>query len=475
MKNRYITTTLPYVNALPHIGHALELIQADTYARAQRARGERVFFSTGVDEHGQKVYEKAQKEGKDIQAYVDYFASQFQKLRSALNLSNDAFIRTTDSKHIAAAQELWKRCAARGDIYLKKYKGLYCVGDEAFLKEGDLVDGKCPNHPTMDPIIIEEENYFFKLGNYRDQLLTLLSEEGRIVPDWRQKEVTQFITNGLEDISISRDAKRMPWGIPVPGDTTQVMYVWFDALTNYISTLGWPSDTKQFEDFWTTAYTLQFAGKDQTRFQSIIWQAMLLSAELKPTDTVFYHGFINSGGQKMSKSIGNVINPYDMVERYGTDAVRYLLLRHVHPTEDSDVTWEKLDEWYNAHLVNGLGNVTARIMKLAETYLETPVPVEDSALFPDEYTEALDTFQFHTLLDTIWKRIAKLDADITETEPFKKAKTDLSGAQMLLTKQVAQLADIAKLLSAGMPYASTTILTAIRENRKPMNLFPRQS
>lgn len=472
MTNRYITTTLPYVNADPHVGFALEIIQADFLARYWRLTGEDVFFTTGTDEHGQKIFQKAQEEGKDTKEYVDHYANEFKKLKEALNLSNDAFIRTTDEKHINAAQEIWKRCEANGDIYKKKYKGLYCVGDEAFLKENELVDGKCPNHPTMDPVEIEEENYFFKFSNYQDKLLTYLENEDVIIPDWRRKEAIEFVKNGLEDFSISREKERLSWGVPVPGDDAQVMYVWFDALTNYISTLDWP-EGEHFKTYWEDAHVLQVAGKDQVRFQSLIFQAMLMSAGVKNTDQVFYHGFITSDGQKMSKSIGNVISPYELTEKYGTDATRYLLLRHVHPVDDSDITWEKLDEWYTANLVNGIGNLTARITKLAETHLEQPIEKPEAEAFPGEYTTAIDNFKFNEALDYIWKRVGDLDKRITDEEPFKVVKTDLEKGRELIKEYMEELYLIGELLNPILPESSTIIKESVLENKKPEGLFQR--
>jgi methionyl-tRNA synthetase len=475
--NRYITTTLPYVNADPHIGFALEIVQADVMARAWRARGDDVFFTTGTDEHGQKIFQKAEKEGQEVQAYVDHFAAEFEKLRNGLNLSYDRFIRTTEPGHIAAAQEFWKRCAAGGDIYKKKYSGLYCVGDEAFVKESDLVNGRCPNHPNQELITIEEENYFFRLSAYQERLREYLSREHVVIPEWRRKEAQAFVEGGLEDFSISRETSRMSWGIPVPGDDLQVMYVWFDALTNYISTLGWSKDTEgNFKKFWENGQTVQMAGKDQVRFQSIIWQAMLMSAGIKTTDSVFYHGFITWDGQKMSKSIGNVISPYALIEKYGTDATRYLLLRHMHPTEDTDVSWERLDEWYAANLVNGIGNLVARVMKLAETYLDTPVvfTAEEIAVDP-QFQNALDAFEFTAAADVIWKHISEADEFMTARAPYKAIKVEetkeaaLADISILVTK----VARIAAHLKPFMPETSWVILAAIRENKKPENLFPR--
>src|SRR3989344_361336 len=323
----YLTTTLPYVNSEPHLGFALELVQADILARHRHLQGDEVFFNTGTDEHGMKIYRKALEVGKEPQAYVDEYAAKFKQLKKKLDLYPELhFIRTTDPMHVKAAQELWRRCKAAGDIYKKKYKGLYCVGDEAFIKESELVGGKCPAHPSMDPIEIEEENYFFRLSKYETKLHEYLSQEGVIVPEWRRKEAVQFVERGLEDFSVSRVTEKMPWGVPVPDDDTQTMYVWFDALTNYISTLGWPDDLRgEFKKFWEEGGTLQIAGKDQVRFQSIMWQAMLMSAGLPTTNTVMDHGFITSGGHKMSKSLGNVIDPIAIVDEYGADALRYFL------------------------------------------------------------------------------------------------------------------------------------------------------
>jgi len=471
---RYITTTLPYVNADPHIGFAVEILQADALARGWRLRGEEVFFSTGTDEHGQKILQAAEKAGKGVQEYVDHYAGEVQKLKDALALSPDAFIRTTDPKHIAAAQELWRRCEAAGDIYKKSYTGLYCVGCEAYKTEKELVDGKCTVHPALVLEEITEENYFFKFSKYQQQLLAYLAREESVVPEWRRAEARAFVEAGLEDFSISREQARLSWGVPVPGDDTQVMYVWFDALTNYISTLGWPDDTQgNFKKFWEEGKTLQVAGKDQVRFQSLMWQAMLASVGIKMTDQIFYHGFINSGGQKMSKSVGNVINPYDLVEKYGTDATRYMLLRHVHPTEDTDITWERLDDWYTANLVNGLGNLVARVMKLAETHLPEPVAIPEAGAFPEEYWRTIDAFEFHHAMDLVWARIQKLDERITNEEPFKVIKEDAPRGRTIIAEMAVELYWIARMLNPFMPHVNEVIKTAVKENKKPENLFPR--
>ncbi|HYE22849.1 MAG TPA: methionine--tRNA ligase [Candidatus Paceibacterota bacterium] len=470
---RYLTTTLPYVNADPHIGFALEIIQADALARMWRLNGEDVFFTTGTDEHGQKIYEAAEKKGQGVKEYVDHYANEVYKLRDVLGLTTDAFIRTTDEKHIRAAQEMWKRCEAKGDIYKKSYTGLYCVGCEAYKTEREIEERRCALHPSLELRELTEENYFFRLSAYQEKLLSYLAQSGSIVPEWRREEAINFVSGGLEDFSISRQKEKLTWGVPVPGDDSQVMYVWFDALTSYISTLGWP-ESGNFEKYWVEGTTVQMAGKDQVRFQSLMWQAMLMSADIKNTDHVFYHGFINSGGQRMSKSLGNVISPYELVEKYGTDATRYLFLRHVHPVEDSDVTWERLDEWYTANLVNGLGNLVARVMKLAEEHL-TPVALskEDVTIEP-AFTKMIEGFAFNEAMDLIFEHVGKGDEYMTEREPYKKIKTDEKDIALAdIEKLVRHLAKIAAHLTPIMPDTAEKILNAVRENKKPENLFPR--
>lgn len=476
MSARYLTTTLPYVNADPHIGFALEIIQADALVRSWRAAGNDVFFTTGTDEHGQKILQAAEKAGQDVTAYVDHYANEFKKLKEALGISDDLhFIRTTDPMHITAAQEMWRRCAASGDIYKKSYTGTYCVGCEAYKTEKDLVDGKCPIHPSLTPEVISEENYFFRFSNYQEKLLAYLEQPGVIIPEWRRDEAIAFVEGGLEDFSISREKKRLSWGVPVPGDEEHVMYVWFDALTNYISTLGWPADPiGNFNKYWEEGKTLQMAGKDQVRFQSLMWQAMLCSAGIKNTDQVFYHGFINSGGQKMSKSLGNVISPYDLVKKYGTEATRYMLLRHIHPVEDSDVTWERLDEWYTANLVNGLGNVVARVMKMAEDNLDGSVNTTPSVV-PSEYSELnwSEKFEFNRVMDVVWSHIQRLDGEITAQKPFELIKTNPTHGKELIAQLASEVGSIGNMLLPFMPATAEKILQAVKENKKPENLFPR--
>ncbi|HVY35780.1 MAG TPA: methionine--tRNA ligase [Candidatus Paceibacterota bacterium] len=478
-KSLYITTTLPYVNADPHVGFAMEAVQTDAIARYHRLHGAEVFFNTGTDEHGQKIFQKAKGENRDVVEYVDYYAGQFRKLKALLNLSNDRFIRTTDPDHIAAAQELWRRCLAAGDIYKKKYKGLYCVSDEMFVKEADLVNGRCPNHPTLDLVEIEEENYHFRLSAYQDKLLEYLSHDGVILPEWRRLEAINFVKGGLEDFSISREKSRMSWGVPVPDDDSQVMYVWFDALTNYISTLGWPDDKEgKFKKFWIDGEVVQTAGKDQVRFQSIMWQAMLMSAKIKPTDKVVYHGFINSGGQKMSKSIGNVLDPYQIVEMFrpvagecATDVLRYYLLRHVNTFDDSDMTEETIRDAYQANLANGLGNLVSRVMTMASiNEIKTRQVVLDwfdsHKTFQDQ-DQLMNNFEFDKAMNAIWSKISLCDHLIQTEEPFKLLKVDFGKAKITIEALLQYLVEITIKLRPFMPITAQKIEALIKENKKP--------
>ncbi|MBI2506871.1 MAG: methionine--tRNA ligase, partial [Candidatus Colwellbacteria bacterium] len=433
----YLTTTLPYVNAPPHIGFALELVQADTLARYNRLLGKEVFFNTGTDEHGLKIYRAAQKENKNPQEYVDEYAAKFDRLKEALSLSYNNFVRTTDPHHIASAQEFWKLCDKNGDIEKKLYQIKYCVGCELEKTDSELVDDCCPLHPNLEIEVIEEENYFFRFSDYEEKLLKLYKEQPDfVVPEKRLNEMKVFVKGGLQDFSISRLKEKMPWGVPVPGDKAHVMYVWFDALINYISAIGWPDKVDEFKKWWPV---VQLAGKDQVRQQAAMWQAMLMSAGIEPSKQIVIHGFITSGGEKMSKSRGNVIDPFLMVEKYGTDSVRYYLARHIHPFEDSDFTEEKFREAYNAHLANGLGNLTARVMKLAEAHLDKPIALPEEAAFAKEYSTAIETFEFNKAADFIWERIQGLDRRIAEEQPFVVVRDDLEKGKALIAELLQDL------------------------------------
>ncbi|KKT75695.1 MAG: Methionine-tRNA ligase [Candidatus Peregrinibacteria bacterium GW2011_GWA2_44_7] len=405
----YITTTLPYVNSDPHIGFALEIIQADAIARYQRLQGKTVIFNTGTDEHGLKIYRKAQELGQDPKAYCDEYAAKFDALKVAINLSYTHFIRTTDSHHIAAAQEFWRRCMAKGDIVKKNYKIKYCVGCELEKTESDLVEGKCPVHPSLEMESIDEENYFFKFSNYQHALLELYdSRPDFVLPSHRLTEVKRFTEGGLEDFSISRLKSKMPWGVPVPDDEAHVMYVWFDALVNYISTLGWP-EGGDFEMYWPG---VQIAGKDNLRQQSNMWQGMLMSAGLPPSKQILIHGFITSEGQKMSKSVGNVVDPFEVAREYGVDPLRFYLLREIPTTEDGDFNRERFRIVYDSDLANNLGNLVSRVLTMTEKYCEGKVPEVVQLNYGDTHLDlkgawngfhnGLNLLNFKISLELIW-------------------------------------------------------------------------
>ena len=463
----YITTTIPYVNANPHIGFALELVQSDVIARYKRLQGQDVFFSTGTDEYGQKIWEASAKEGKDVKDYVDHYVQKFVDLKDTLNLSYDNFIRTTSPEHVLAAQEFWRLCDKKGDIYKKIYKGLYCVGCEKFITEKDIADDKCILHPNQKLETIEEENYFFKLSNYKKQLLEYLHSEKAIFPEWRRREAIDFVENAMEDFSISRKKERLSWGIPIPRDDTQVMYVWFGAFVNYISTLGWPGEKEKFDKFWLNGEKVQTAGKDMVKFQSVMWQGMLLSAGMPTTDTIVYHGFITGeGGIKMSKSLGNVINPNEIVKEYGTDALRYFLLREISTFEDSPFTIERFKDAYNSGLANGLGNLASRILTLSEKYLEKCPEIPENSI-PKEFFDYLESFDIKKATDYVWDKIGELDRFIQETEPFKVVKVDEKKGKELISDMVVRLYTIARMLNPIMPETNVVLKKLIKENKKP--------
>jgi methionyl-tRNA synthetase len=479
MRARYLTTTLPYVNADPHIGFALEIVKADAVVRLWASQGDDVFFNTGTDEHGQKLWQEAVKRGVEPQAYVDEYAARFKLLKERLDLYPGLhFIRTTDAHHLKAAQEFWRRCAANGDIYKKNYQIKYCVGCELEKTDSELVDDCCPLHPDFKLERIDEENYFFRFSKYQHPLLDLYTAQPDFVlPGFRLGEARLFVERGLQDFSISRRKEKMPWGIDVPDDPDHVMYVWFDALINYISTLGWPEDAENFEKFWGTheqPNALQIAGKDNLRQQSAMWQAMLLSAGLPHSKQIVIQGFITSGGQKMSKSLGNVINPFDIVETYGTDALRYVLLRHTSSFEDSDLTQESIHEHYTAHLANGLGNLVARVMKLAEEHLPSPVALTPADEKLDEhFLQSIESFRFNEAMDFVFAKVALADAFMNTHEPYKKIQNDADTARKDIEHLVRELAGIAAHLAFAMPRTAAAIAAAVRANKKPENLFPR--
>ncbi len=424
--NRYsLTTTLPYVNADPHIGFALEIVQADALARYHRLLGEEVIFNTGTDEHGMKILKQALEAKLDPKAYCDLYAAKFDGLKQILNLTYNHFIRTTDEHHIAAAQEFWKRCDANGDIYKKAYAVNYCVGCELEKTDSELVGGACPIHPNLTLEAIEEENYFFRWSKYQQALLDhYTAHPDFVVPSTRLGEIRNFVAGGLQDFSISRLKAKMPWGVPVPGDDAQVMYVWFDALVNYISTLGWPNDASEFQDFWPS---VQVAGKDNLRQQSAMWQAMLLSAGVPLSKQIFIHGFITAEGQKMSKSLGNVINPYDLVTAHGVDAVRYYLLGALPAYEDGDFSSAIFDAVYASKLANGIGNLAARATTMVEKFCDGVAPHVapdryNVAAFWKTYHEAFARYRFDDVVRAIEDLVTACNKSVDDEAPWKVAK-----------------------------------------------------
>jgi methionyl-tRNA synthetase len=472
--NFYITTTLPYVNASPHIGFALEIIQADCLARFKKLQGDNVFFNTGTDEHGLKIYKQAKKQGKKPQAYVNKYAKKFDNLKKALNLSYNSFIRTTDSHHKKAAQKFWLKCLKNGDIYKAKQKIKYCIGCEMEKTESELKNNRCPLHPNKKIEVLKEENYFFKFSNYEKKLLNFYKKTENkdfVIPKNRFKEIKNFVKTGLKDFSISRLKEKMPWGIPVPNDSKHVMYVWFDALINYISCLGWPDNKKNFKNWWPG---MQVAGKDNLRQQSAIWQAMLMSANLPNSKQILIHGFITSNGQKMSKSLGNVVNPFDIVKKYGTDSLRYYLLKEIPPVKDGDFTYKHFEEVYNADLANGLGNLVQRVAVLCQkAELKGSIKNNFYQNHKGKTSNFLTNFKFNQALIYIWKHIQKLDKEIDTIRPWQKKGREL---EKFLKKITAEIVQIAGALKPFLPETSEKIekvFTAkqIKAPKKP--LFPR--
>ena len=469
-KNFYITTTLPYVNAEAHMGHALEFVRADIIARYKKLLGFDVFFNTGTDEHGQKIYQKALEKGQTPQEFVDFYAGKFKELLKLLGISEDVnFIRTTDPGHIKSAQAFWRLCDKNGYIYKKNYQVKYCVGCELEKTDSDLVNDCCPDHPNLELELRNEENYFFKFSAFGDRLLSLYADRPNfVIPEKRLNEIRSFVDGGLSDFSISRLKEKMPWGIAVPGDSDQVMYVWFDALVNYISAIGWPDDMVKF-DKWqvSTGGMVQYCGKDNLRQQSAMWQAMLMAAGLPNSKAVIVDGFVTgAGGVKMSKSLGNVVNPVEIITEYGTDALRYFVAREIHPFEDTPFTAEGFKDAYNANLANGLGNLVSRVMKMAETNLAEPVTVPEKTI-PPEFFDLLERFEIQKAADLIWQKIAEADKLIQETAPFKLVKMDKEKGVEIIKDLVIRLYTIGRMLNPIMPETSKKIKDLVKANKSP--------
>ncbi|MFA6190529.1 MAG: methionine--tRNA ligase [Candidatus Staskawiczbacteria bacterium] len=473
-KKFYITTSIPYTNASPHIGFALEIIQADVLARWHRQLGEDVFFLTGTDEHGIKTLRVAKELGKEPKQYADEVSDKFRKLTKVLNISNDDFIRTTDEvKHKPAVQKLWNQLNKSGDIYKKKYKGYYCPGCESFKTEKEIVNGECSIH--LKPLeLIEEENYFFKLSKYTNDIIKAIeSDKLKIIPEGKKNETLSMLKQGMEDVSFSR-AKDKYWGIQVPGDEDQVMYVWCDALPNYISAIGYDKETSQFKKFWPA--DVHCLGKDIMKFHTIFWPAMLLSAKLKLPETIFVHGFINVDGQKMSKSLGNVIDPFELVEKYGVDAIRYYLLREIVSTEDGDFTFEKFEQRYNADLAGGIGNLVARVLGIASKISNFQFSISNK-LFNKQlsnkikevqknYKLSLEEFKFNEALALVWEIIGFCDKYINEEKLWQTQNPQVISDLFIAIKEIGIL------LEPFLPESAEKIKKAV-ESKSSVNLFPR--
>jgi len=477
-KKFYISTALPYVNSRPHLGFALEIIQADVLARYHRNLGEEVFFLTGTDENGLKIARAAEEAGVPVEKFAKKNADAFYKLKKLLNLSFDDFIRTTEERHIKAVQKLWK--AGKKDIYKKKYRGLYCVGCEQFYKGNELVDGLCPEH-RIKPELIEEENYFFKLSEYEKQLRGLIEKDVlKITPSTRKNEILGFLDKGLEDICVSRSAERARnWGIPVPDEPGQKIWCWFDAVVNYISALGYGADDENFAQWWQeNDNKLHVIGKGILTFHALYWPAALLSAGLALPNNLFVHGYVTVAGQKMSKSLGNIVDPAGLVRKYGTDAVRYFFLREASPFDDSDFTMEKFEDRYNADLAKGLGNLVARVIALAAKLKikneKLKITIENLKIkgeigsAKENCEKALEEFKFNEALQATWELIGFCDRYIEQEKPWEDAENK-SG---VINDLLFAIGEIAVLINPFLPETSQKIIRQL-QSLESAPLFPR--
>ena len=441
----FVTTPIYYINDVPHIGHAYATFAADILARYYRLKGEETFFLTGTDENAQKTILAAEKAKKNIKVYTDELAKKWADTWEKLGISNDDFIRTTDDRHKKVVLDIFKKIDKNGDLYKGEYRGLYCVGHEAFLKKEDLDEkGLCPDHKTK-PDTITEKNYFFKLSKYQDKLLKHFEDNKNFVlPQERYNEAVSFIKSGLQDISVTRETQK--WGIPAPNDPNQIIYVWFDALINYISAdpKKWPAD-------------LHIIGKDILRFHAVIWPAMLISAGYELPKKIFAHGFFTVDGTKISKSLGNAIDPIKISEKYGIDALRYYLFKEIPFGNDGDFSISRLEEVYNADLANGLGNLIARVAKLCETTGLKIKPWPKKIAFDKKYTSALEDLRFQEALGVVWAKITNVDRLIDQTKPWELIKKDNQKAIQILTKLVEEIRVINYHLIAFLPETAEKI------------------
>jgi len=421
-KKAYITTAIPYVNGVPHIGHALDYTLADIWARYQKQNGRDVRFQTGVDEHGNKIAAKAAENNLDPQSYVDKMHVNFQTLITALNVESTDFIRTTDGHHKGAVQYIWQKLAEAGLIYKGTYEGWYCTGCENFVtdKEAAENNGICPDHQKPYERL-SEENYYFKASHFSDQIREAIeTNKLRIVPEFRKNEFLELIKDGIKDVSVSRPRKNLSWGVTVPGDESQVMYVWLDALSNYITVLGYP-DRQEWQEYWPA--DVQVVGKDILRFHAGIWPAMLMGLGISLPKALLVHGFVTVGGAKMSKSLGNGVGPMEVIDAYGTDAFRYYFSRHVPTQEDGDFTWDKFENAYNNELGNDLGNLVQRVASMVQRYQAGVIgdaPQAEHDMGP--YREAMAEFEFNKALDITWNTVRSLNQYLESVKPWMIAK-----------------------------------------------------
>ncbi len=470
MNKFYLTTAIHYVNAPPHVGHALEFVQADVIKRYRKLIGDEVLLLSGGDENALKNVQAAEQAGIPIQEFVDQNSALFQNLAERLNIKFDVFQKGSSEQHYKSSQKLWELCAAAGDIYKKEYRGLYCVGCEQFYEPSELNEkGECFEHPGGKLEEVAEENYFFKLSKYENQIRELVeSDKLKIVPEFRKNEVLGFIKQGLKDISISRSNVRAKnWGVPVPNDPEQRMYVWFDALNIYQSGVGFGSNDKQYNKWWPA--DVHVIGKGIIRFHAIYWPAFLLSAGLKLPKSLFVHGYFTVDGQKMSKTIGNVVDPIELIEKYGTDALRYYFLRGIPSTGDGDFSERRLREVYNADLANGLGNLVARVAKLCEQ--NNISAAETYKVWCADVEKGLSEYKFNEALQAIWTLIAETDKKINEDTPWR-----LEGEKLAKTLKdlVRRICEISYNLRPFLPQTSDKILKQFSGKIKSGEpLFPR--